>query len=371
MGKNFTQGHALIVGVGGAKDLPYTVDDAKGIAGILSDTGRCAYPKDQVQLLTGAKAGRGPVLKGLDSLAGVGADSSVIVYFSGHGEQVRRGKKTAYYLMPHGYDLDRLEETAISGSEFAAKLSNIKAERLLVLLDCCHSGGFGGAVGLPQDAKSSQNVIVKKAPLPPEAKKIFVGKTGRVLLASSKGSEVSYAGKPYSAFTTALIAALCGEGAAEEDGYVRVVDLALYTREAVVKLTESAQHPTMDLVKADNFAVAYYAAGGKKRKGLLPSIEEPQIQSEPGAKDYTAFDREAWNSIQANVTKIQTKIKITKMRDRVTDNSRDKRSAGRDYTEVHGNIGFFQSGPTRAGTLIQIQGGSPDEGPRKRGKKSR
>jgi hypothetical protein len=41
MGKNFTQGHALIVGVGGAQDLPYTVDDAKGIASILGDPGRC------------------------------------------------------------------------------------------------------------------------------------------------------------------------------------------------------------------------------------------------------------------------------------------------------------------------------------------
>ncbi len=369
MGKTFTQGHALIVGVGGAKDLPYTVDDAKGVANILGDLGRCAYPKEQVQLLTGAKAGRSAVLTGLDMLARVGADSSVIVYFSGHGEQVSRGKKTAYYLMPHGYDLNRLEETAISGTEFAAKLSNIKSERLLVLLDCCHSGGFSGVQSLPQDAKSSQSVKIKSAPLPPEAKKIFAGKTGRVLIASSKESEVSYAGKPYSAFTTALIAALCGEGAAQEDGYVRVVDLALYTREAVVKLTESEQHPTMDLVKADNFEVAYYAAGGKKRKGLHPSIEEPQIQTRPGANDYTAFDREAWNSIQANVTKIQTRI--TNMRDRVTTISRDTRSAGRDYTEVHGNIGFFQSGSTRARTLIQIQGGSPDEGPRKRGKKSR
>lgn len=40
MAKSFTQGHALIVGVGGAQDWPYTVDDAKGIAGILTDPGR-------------------------------------------------------------------------------------------------------------------------------------------------------------------------------------------------------------------------------------------------------------------------------------------------------------------------------------------
>jgi hypothetical protein len=343
MGKNFTQGHALIVGVGGAQDLPYTVDDAKGIASILGDPGRCAYPKDQVQLLTGAKARRGPVLKGLDMLAGVGADSSVIVYFSGHGEQVRRGKKTAYYLMPHGYDLDRLEETAISGTEFAAKLSNIKSERLLVLLDCCHAGGFSGALALPQDAKSPQKAVFKSAPLPPEAKKIFADKTGRVLIASSKGSELSYAGKPYSAFTTALIAALCGEGAAQEDGYVRVVDLALYTREAVIKLTLDEQHPTMDIEKADNFAVAYYAGGGKKRKGLPASIEKPQIQTKPGLKDYSTFDTQTWNSIQANVINIQNET--TRMRDRVTNIRRNTEIVHGDKTEFKtGDIGFLQYG---------------------------
>src|SRR5687767_8188715 len=132
MGAIFAQGHALIVGVGGADDLPDTVTDAKGIAGILRDSGRCAYPKAQVKLLTGDKAGREAVLKGLDSLAGIPEESSVVVYFSGHGHQVRRGKKTTYYLMPHGYDVDDLENTAISGAEFADKLSKIKAKRMLL-----------------------------------------------------------------------------------------------------------------------------------------------------------------------------------------------------------------------------------------------
>lgn len=342
MSTNFTQGHALIIGVGGAKDLPYTVDDAKGIAGILRDPGRCAYPKDQVQLLTGAKAGRVPILNGLERLAKVKADLSVIIYFSGHGEKVRRGKKTTYYLMPHGYDLNRLEETAISGSEFASRLSNIKSERLLVLLDCCHAGGFSSVQAL-QGAKSSPKAAVTKTSLPPEAQKIFANKKGRILIASSTGSEVSYAGKPYSAFTTALIAALCGEGAAQEDGYVRVVDLALYTREAVVKLTDNEQHPTMDFEKSDNFAVAYYAGGEKKRKGLPASIEKPKVQTDPGSKNYNTFDRQIWNLIQGNVLKVQSRI--MHMRDKVTTIRHNTKIVSGDNTEISArDIGFLQIG---------------------------
>ena len=50
MSRDFGQGHALVIGVGA--DLPNTVDDAIGLADILKDPTRCAYPPNQVHLLT-------------------------------------------------------------------------------------------------------------------------------------------------------------------------------------------------------------------------------------------------------------------------------------------------------------------------------
>jgi uncharacterized caspase-like protein len=47
------------------------------------------------------------------------ADATVVIYFSGHGYQVHSARGIHYYLMPAGYDLNQLEETAISGREFA------------------------------------------------------------------------------------------------------------------------------------------------------------------------------------------------------------------------------------------------------------
>jgi hypothetical protein len=78
----FKNGHALLIGVGA--DLPNTVDDAKGLAGILADGERCAYPPQQVLAISEADATRAAVLAALDALATRSdANSTVVVFFSG------------------------------------------------------------------------------------------------------------------------------------------------------------------------------------------------------------------------------------------------------------------------------------------------
>jgi hypothetical protein len=269
----FTHGHALIIGVGA--DLPNTVQDAAGIADILADQERCAYPASQVSLLTGEKATRGGILSALETLAHLSdAEATVVVYFSGHGYRVTASLGEFYYMMPFGYDTARLFETAIRGDEFTSRLGAISAQKLLVLLDCCHAGGLTK----PEPA----GLQMTKSPLPPEAAKLLAEGRGRVLIASSQPDEYSFAGQPYSAFTLALIEALCGDGAAAQDGYVRVSDLAMHAREVVPGRTSKRQHPILNFEQADNFVISYYAAGGVQAKGL-PFAGQPTIEPEPGA----------------------------------------------------------------------------------------
>lgn len=269
----FEQGYALIIGVGA--DLPNTVDDARGVADILQDKERCAYVQDNVQLLTGPEAARQDLLAALDALAGAANEqATVIVYFSGHGYRIKTMTGSKYFIMPHGYDTDDLPATAVSGDELAAKLEAIPAQKLLLLLDCCHAGGL--------DDIKTPGATLTKAPIPEEVKNLLGEGRGRAIIASSQADEYSYAGTPYSAFTLALIEALCGEGAARQDGFVRVADLALHTRQMVPQRTGNKQHPTLNYEQADNFRVAYYAAGDTTAKGL-PFDVEPQIEPQPGA----------------------------------------------------------------------------------------
>jgi hypothetical protein len=273
MSKSFEAGRALLVGAGA--DLPNTVDDAQGLADILKDPDRCSYPPDQVELLTSEAANRSDILSSLDKLAKMADEkSTVVIYFSGHGYHVKSTVGKTYFLMPFGYNIDDLGETAISGSEFVDKLKAIKAQKLLLLLDCCHAGGM-------TDLKAP-GLQLAKAPLPPEAQGLLAQGQGRVVIASSKAEEFSFAGKPYSAFTLALIEALCGKGASQNDGFVRVTDLALHAREMVPRRTKDRQHPILNYEQADNFVLAYYAGGETKAKGL-PFTQEPEIEPEPGA----------------------------------------------------------------------------------------
>jgi len=275
----FEQGHALIVGVGA--DLPNTVEDAIGLADMLKDPARCAYVPDQVHLLTGEGAGREHILGALDAISrSADSHSTVVVYFSGHGYQVASPTGEFYYLLPHGYDMDRLYRTAISGAEFIERLQAVPAQRLLVLLDCCHAGGVGEA--------KAPGLQLAKSPLPPEAHSRLAEGGGRALVASSQEDELSFAGRPYSAFTLALIEALCGVGVSKRDGYVRVADLALHAREVVPQRTGGRQHPILHFEQADNFALAFYAGGEAQPKGL-PFTGEPQIEPEPGA--WTVLDQ--------------------------------------------------------------------------------
>ncbi len=255
MAESFQHGYAVVVGVGA--DLPVTVDDAKGVAKVLRDPGRCAYSTDRVQLLTSEEARRGAVLTALDRLADQtrsDPEATALIFFSGHGAET-----PDYYLMPFGYDLKDLPGTAIAGAEFTAKLQAVTAKKLIVLLDCCHAGGIG-------DAK---DVGFAKSPAPASLFETLGTGSGRVVVASSRKDERSYTGLPYSVFTGALLEALSGYGAFERDGYTRILDLTMWVNRKVPDRTEDKQHPIVKVSNlADNFALAYYAAGDKQPKQL-------------------------------------------------------------------------------------------------------
>lgn len=281
---SFENGHALLIGVGG--DLPNTVEDARGLQTYLTDPARCAYPQDQVSLLTAEEATRDGVLGALDELAArTNVESTLIVYFSGHGYRFQSDFGATHFLLPFNYDIDALATTAISGLEFTGKLQAIPAQKMLLLLDCCHAGGLDDLANT-----KAPGLEMAKAPLPPEATALFGAGRGRVVIASSRADELSYAGRPYSAFTLALLEGLCGEGASKLDGYVRVADLALWTGGQVPRRTKDRQNPILNYAGADNFVVAYYAGGDEEPKGAPVSPEQVEIEAEPGAMR-AAFDQ--------------------------------------------------------------------------------
>jgi hypothetical protein len=292
MTETFNRGYAVVIGVGA--DLPVTVDDATAIAGLLRDPSRCAYPAEQVQLLTGDDAQRDAALSALDWLAeAAGPEATAVVYFSGHGLET-----PDYYLMPYGYDLADLPGTAIPGPAFTRRLQAIQAGKLVVLLDCCHAGGQAEAKGWPG----------VKSPLPPTVVAELGRSSGRVMIASSRKDEVSWTGQPYSVFTAALLEALAGYGAFEPDGYARVLDLALWVGRQVPERTGDKQHPILKVSHLeDNFALAWYAAGEKQPRPLAWAARVPSLTPGLDAAQVAAWQRMLANYRQ-NLLLIQERM---------------------------------------------------------------
>jgi hypothetical protein len=248
MTDSFGNAHALAIGVGG--NLPVTANDAKAVAKIFADPERCAVPESNVKVLTDGDASRDGIVAALGELARRAApDDVVTVYFSGHGLMVPT-EPVRYFLVPH-------DEKYLDGRTFTELLRSIRARRLLVLLDCCYAAGIHASA----DFKAED---VKSVPVPFELSELRLrAGSGTAVLSSSRRGEVSLPGNPYSIFTQVLIEGLCGAGASEQDGYVRVADLAMYLSLWVPQLTRERQHPTLDFEAANNYPVAYYAAGSK------------------------------------------------------------------------------------------------------------
>jgi hypothetical protein len=221
----------------------------------------------------------------------------VIVYFSGHGVLTPRP-----YILTYGYSLANLPATAISGEELTGLLANISAHRLVVILDCCHAGAQVAKDGLPHTSMPFDPLL------------LLSRGTGRVVLASSRSDERSWAGEMYSYFTEAVLEALSGIGASELDGYTRVLDLVLHAREIVPERTQRRQHPICrvnDL--SEDFAIAYYAAGDKTPCVPMdrPSVRGPRrIGGSRGAGTRSSHLRTMLRRHQRNLELIEERLSL-------------------------------------------------------------
>src|SRR5205823_646441 len=181
---------ALIVGIAEyqhIRRLPQ-VQDARKVAGLLVDPEHCGYRPETVTTLLDDGATRDAIRDGLRVLADRSdPDSTVLIYFSGHGGRIESGPRAGEYLLPvdtvYPGDED-LSRTAISGDEFTEALRAIRARKVLVIFDCCHAGG----VGQPRDLIAQ--------PLTPGMsdnyyERLKAGR-GRVILAASRPDEFSY-----------------------------------------------------------------------------------------------------------------------------------------------------------------------------------
>jgi uncharacterized caspase-like protein len=284
-GVHFTAGHALLIGVGqyarSGLSAPTTANDARQLAALLQDDAVAGFPSGQVQIISDGAATRQSILDALDAFAVQlvkAAQPTALVFFAGHGVQYG----DAYALLPHDYDPANIAGSSIDAATFQAKVDAIRAhaQKLVVLLNCCHAGGVGERV-----LDANERAGMGAAP-PPAFYQPLVAGSGQVLISSSrpaqKSGAISQTNGQHTTFGAQLLAALRG-GAPGQGPGVGVFDLFAHLSAHVPADAQTitylgkplAQHPLLYAREVDqNFAVALRPNwhGGTLDTGLTDAI---------------------------------------------------------------------------------------------------
>ncbi|MGH3941653.1 MAG: DEAD/DEAH box helicase [Pseudonocardiaceae bacterium] len=167
-------------------------------------------------------------------------NDTVVIVFSGHGS-------TTHELMTYDADLYNLAVTGLPLSELTELVSAIPARHLLVVLDCCFSGGAGAKVlNAPLIPRGSRGL-----PLSTEALLINMAGTGRLILTASAADEEAWEDLRlgHGLLTYHLLKALLGTENIATNGRISLFDLLKYVTQRVVSSASSGfsarQHPTL------------------------------------------------------------------------------------------------------------------------------
>ncbi len=194
---------ALVVGISKFADpsiaLSFAAKDAQDFANFLTKEER--FAPDHVRVLLDEEATRENILAELGDkwLPRVAQpDDLVVIYISSHGSPSTVDVEGLNYLVAHNTNKNSLYATGIPIQELTRIIKQrVHAERVIVILDACHSGA----------AKTAEKGLIRKGNY--DADEIMSG-TGQLVICSSAPSEVSWEGKNYqnSVFTKHLIDSL-------------------------------------------------------------------------------------------------------------------------------------------------------------------
>lgn len=298
----FDHGHALLIGVGTyvyhpEANVPITVNDAQAVQDALQDPARCGYLPAQVTLLHDASAGRAEILRQLEHLVQVvRPDDTVTIFYCGHGSYGTDGN---YYLTTHdtrGQGDKIVAGSGISAAELLGALRKIRARRLLLLFNACHSGEISPSLGSGAPAPFGSPMPFGALSLPsPAAEALLSSGEGRILITACRPEQLSQIGTgKLTLFAQALVDGLSGRGSVvNSQGYISAFSLYEHIYRAVKAAAENLkklQEPELTVLKGVGpFPVALYrgatdlgtfdAAGG-----LPPGTAVRQV--EPAISQY-------------------------------------------------------------------------------------
>ena len=201
---------ALVVGVSAYPPvigpLPGVVNDVREVGRLLQNPGG-GFPAG-VRVLTDADATRAAVLSALGDVFAADAGAIVFAYLAGHGAAAGDD----FYFVPIDADPADLEGTCVPLAEVRQLFQECPSERVLLFLDCCHSGGIIPRRTSAQAATPEQTREAMRRTL-----SVVHGK-GKLIFAACTPKQFAYESQAvqHGFFTHALVRGLRGAAAGHD-----------------------------------------------------------------------------------------------------------------------------------------------------------
>lgn len=239
---------ALIIGIskfryheGGLNDLRYADIDAQSLYKFLQSPAGGRFSVENMLLLINEQASLAHFQVALSSfLARAAPDDLLLIFLASHGSPDPYAPQSLYFLL-HDTRVDQMPETALAMTDLQKMLQQyLRARRLVLLVDTCHSAGLTGAQG--EMSRGVSNNLVNLY-----TERLLYREEGKAVITSSDVNETSQEasrwGGGHGVFTHFLLEGLQGKADANGDHLVTVGELFRYVRQKVRWETQFRQNP--------------------------------------------------------------------------------------------------------------------------------
>lgn len=221
--------YAVVIGIEQYRQKLPTADFATHDAQIMAEylIKVMGYPAENVVILLNDKASKSDFDKYLGRWLSnnVEKDSSVFIYYSGHGAP--NPNTGDAYLVPYDGDPAFIDDTGYSLQRLYEQLGRLPAREIVVALDSCFSGAGG------------RSVLAKGArPLVMNLQSAFVLPGNVTVMAAAKSSQISstYEEKSHGLFTYFMLKGIKEGNMVKQDGSIAVGDLFTFMKPQIERV---------------------------------------------------------------------------------------------------------------------------------------
>ena len=219
-----------------ALNLSYAEPDARGIISFFRERGKGLFKDVKITEIFNEEATRATIIARLKDMQQTSAQDVVLIYLAGHGENI----DDRWYFIPYELTYPEREEDVktkgISSEELAGFIREIKAQKVLALIDACKAGAVLVAFRGFEDRKALSQLSRS---------------TGIHIIAASTKDQFAAETKElgHGVFTYTLLEGLKGAAAVGTDT-VTVRKLMSYVEEQLPEITKKykreVQYPVVD-----------------------------------------------------------------------------------------------------------------------------